>query len=231
MSENKIYIIGDVHGCFKTLIALIKKLPKNARICFVGDLIDRGSNSSKVVDFVKKNNFDCVLGNHELFMIEDTPKILENRDYMLESKWIQRAGGYSTLKSYNRIDKIQSDVEYFKNLPLFIEYKDIKTKDGRYLVVSHSSVEENWKFRDYPIDSFEYEEFKHSTLFSRYKNYDNKEIYNVYGHTPTTEPIIKEFRAQIDLGCCYSKNIGLIPRLCALEFPSLELITQENIED
>lgn len=36
------YIIGDVHGCYDTLIALIKKLPEKAEIIFLGDLIDRG---------------------------------------------------------------------------------------------------------------------------------------------------------------------------------------------
>ena len=38
------YIIGDVHGCYDTLMALIAKLPEDAEIVFVGDLIDRGKN-------------------------------------------------------------------------------------------------------------------------------------------------------------------------------------------
>ncbi|MCT7603919.1 metallophosphoesterase [Aliarcobacter butzleri] len=64
--EN-IYIIGDVHGCYKSLIALIDKLPnkEKSKICFVGDLVDRGMYSYEVVKFVMENNYDCVLGNHE----------------------------------------------------------------------------------------------------------------------------------------------------------------------
>ncbi|WXG20228.1 metallophosphoesterase [Campylobacter concisus] len=43
MSEQ-IYIIGDVHGCFNTLLELIKQFPnkEKSQICFVGDVIDRG---------------------------------------------------------------------------------------------------------------------------------------------------------------------------------------------
>lgn len=67
--EEQLYIIGDVHGCYKTLLSLIKKLPKNAKLCFVGDLCDRGKNSKEVIAFVKSNNYDCVLGNHELFLL------------------------------------------------------------------------------------------------------------------------------------------------------------------
>ena len=54
MSET-IYLMGDVHGCYKTLIELVNKLPRNVKLCFVGDLIDRGSNSKEVIEFVKSN--------------------------------------------------------------------------------------------------------------------------------------------------------------------------------
>ena len=62
------YIIGDVHGNFQTLKALISKLPKNSEIIFVGDLVDRGLNSKEVIEFIRINNYKCVLGNHEKLM-------------------------------------------------------------------------------------------------------------------------------------------------------------------
>jgi hypothetical protein len=36
--NKQIYLIGDVHGCYDTLIALIAQLPENAKIIFCGDL-------------------------------------------------------------------------------------------------------------------------------------------------------------------------------------------------
>ncbi|MFY4844058.1 metallophosphoesterase, partial [Aliarcobacter butzleri] len=64
---EQIYIIGDVHGCYKSLLALIEQLPnkKNSKIVFVGDLIDRGKNSCEVIELIINNNYDCVMGNHE----------------------------------------------------------------------------------------------------------------------------------------------------------------------
>ena len=47
--EN-IYIISDVHGCYKTLLALIEQFSnkQNSKIVFVGDLVDKGKNSCEV---------------------------------------------------------------------------------------------------------------------------------------------------------------------------------------
>lgn len=230
--QEQIYIIGDVHGCYKTLVALVNKLPnkQNSKICFVGDLIDRGNDSRNVVKFVRDNGFDCILGNHEYFMIESLPKILKDKNKIATEKWTsKKAGGIATLSSYNNEDEILDDLNYFKTLPLYIEYKNFRTEDGRYLIVSHSSVESKWKFRDYPKDSNEYEDFINTILYSRFKNFDNKEIFNVYGHTPTSKVIINDFKAQIDLGCCY-KDIDPNASLCALEFPNMNVISQENID-
>ena len=58
----KQYAIGDVHGEYRTLIRLAERLPEDSQLFFVGDLIDRGPDSSKVVDFVRKGNHQCVLG-------------------------------------------------------------------------------------------------------------------------------------------------------------------------
>ena len=43
------YIIGDVHGEYDTLMRLVSKIPSEAKLIFVGDLIDRGSQSVEVI--------------------------------------------------------------------------------------------------------------------------------------------------------------------------------------
>jgi len=230
--DKQIYVIGDVHGCYNTLIALVDKLPnkQNSKICFVGDLIDRGTNSKDVIKFIRDNNYDCVLGNHEYFMMESLPKIIQDNNKILTEKWTsKKAGGKETIKSYNNEKEILDDLEFLKTLPLYKEYKNFTTSDGRYLVVSHSSVGSKWKYKDYPKDSVEYEKFVNTVLYSRYKSFDNKDIFNVYGHTPISEVIINEFKAQVDLGCCF-KSIEPTASLCALEFPSMNVIIQESID-
>ena len=61
-------IIGDVHGNIKTLMALIKQLPSDEKLCFVGDLIDRGPSGKDVIDYVRSEKHDCVMGIHDLFL-------------------------------------------------------------------------------------------------------------------------------------------------------------------
>ncbi len=234
--SGKIYIIGDVHGCYKTLCALIKRLPKNARICFVGDLCDRGNSSKEVIEFVKLNDYDCVLGNHESFYIEGVENILEaSRIDENTTYWLNRCGGEKTIESYKKdgiLDEITLKVHlnWISQLPLYKEYKDIKTEDGRYLVVSHSHIYNKWEYRNSHENSIEYSDFTNTVLFSRYKNCDNEEIFNVFGHTPTSTPIMEKHKASIDLGCIYTNDESLENRLCALEFPTMKVITQENIE-
>ena len=62
------YVIGDVHGEYDALIKLVSKLPKDAKLIFVGDLVDRGSRSAEVVKFVRDGGHLCVMGNHEYMM-------------------------------------------------------------------------------------------------------------------------------------------------------------------
>lgn len=65
------YIIGDVHGHFKTLKALLDVIqysPAQDQIYLTGDLVNGGNHSAKVVRWAKKNA-KIVLGNHDLHML------------------------------------------------------------------------------------------------------------------------------------------------------------------
>ena len=233
--NEQIYIIGDVHGCYKTLLELIEKLPKDARICFVGDLCDRGNNSKEVIEFVKSNNYDCVLGNHEEYFIEYSQYLERKLSYFDIKSYFSANGGKETVNSYRKdgiLDRktLLEHAAWLQKLPLYREYKDIKTEDNRYLVVSHSHFWNKWEYRYYPKNTNEHNSFKKASLHSRFKNFDNKEIFNVFGHTPTQEAIVENHKASIDLGCVFGNDAALKGRLCALEFPSMKVITQDNTE-
>src|SRR5664280_3630490 len=74
---NKIFAIGDIHGCMgklRTLIQNINADPENDIIVFIGDYIDRGSAAREVVDYVigltaEYKNVVCLLGNHEYMFL------------------------------------------------------------------------------------------------------------------------------------------------------------------
>jgi bis(5'-nucleosyl)-tetraphosphatase (symmetrical) len=68
------YAIGDIQGCYKTLIQLLKRVSFNAskdRVWLVGDAINRGPNSLDVLKWARDLGDRCVyvLGNHELHCI------------------------------------------------------------------------------------------------------------------------------------------------------------------
>lgn len=233
-----IYIIGDVHGCYKTLKALLEKLPKNANVAFVGDVIDRGYGSKDVIELIIKRGYYLVKGNHEEAFCQELPNILTNKKEIRQNKWVNKYGGYETLTSYLKKDgskkldekTLLRHYEFLKKVPLCMEF-DIKREDRR-LVISHSSVGEKWIFRDAHEGSRNYYEFKEYLLKNRDKDViDNIDIYNVFGHTPNEKAIIKTHYANVDTGCVYKGKGKNLDTLSALEFPTLKIITQKNIEN
>lgn len=105
------WAIGDVHGCFRTLEALLGRMHldvRRDRLWMVGDLVNRGPRSLKVLRWACKLNkemgdrFQVVLGNHDLHLIarylgvagerpRDTlAKVLEAADAPELVDWLRR---------------------------------------------------------------------------------------------------------------------------------------------
>ena len=117
-------------------------------------------------------------------------------------------------------------LRFVSRLPIYLEY-DLRDESGRALVVSHSAVGRAWGIRH---DAERAKSFAAHVLSGRGDDSANDGIFNVYGHTPVKKPVITEFSANIDLGCVYKKYWGEKARLCALEFPSKRIFTQECID-
>ena len=68
------WVIGDVHGCWKTLQRLLGSIgwaPDRDSLWFVGDLVNRGPSSLEVLRWAyeHRGNITVILGNHDLHLL------------------------------------------------------------------------------------------------------------------------------------------------------------------
>lgn len=71
--QGRDFVVGDLHGHFSALELMLVQInfnPKRDRVFAVGDLIDRGPESWRVVEFLNYPWFNSVLGNHEQMLID-----------------------------------------------------------------------------------------------------------------------------------------------------------------
>lgn len=185
-------IIGDIHGCYYTLLNLLTKVnynKENDKLIFVGDYIDRGKYSYEVVDYliklqreVGKDKCICLLGNHEYMA------------YMDLQLW-KSNGGTTTIKSYFR-NNVRRDVHlwWFRQLPLIYETDDF--------ICCHSGLPEPVT-TDNNIDDI---------LWSRdwinINTVPNEKLV-IFGHTPSTELAYKTLNGNIciDTACVYGYQL------------------------
>jgi serine/threonine protein phosphatase 1 len=220
-----LFVIGDVHGEYDMLISLLDRLPNEADVIFVGDIIDRGDRSSDVVELIRKNSFKAVLGNHEDTFIKFFRDYFSGTSYEDVVKkwdmWLMLNGGKETLISYGfwenpsskeAIERIKEDLEWMESLPIYIEI-EAKHKSLLKVVVSHSNITQVWDKRD---KKSYLNEFRETTLRGRDLRYEPKSgIFNIHGHVHTKEPLRGDFGINIDTGACYKdKGYGKLTAYC-----------------
>lgn len=118
-----IAVIGDVHGCFYTLIELYNKIRrkyKNIPIYCVGDIVDRGNFSCNVMDFMIEENIKFTPGNHDYMFYH----FFKEPTSIFARSWVFN-GNEATLKSYkNQDEKVFKHIEIIRQAPLFFDLPD-----------------------------------------------------------------------------------------------------------
>ena len=221
------YIIGDIHGEFKTLLALIAKLQKNAKLIFVGDLIDRGLQSREIIEYIRTNKHQVVRGNHEQFMIEDGQKLIDkllaDQEVSMSNTWVF-AGGIETLLSYGLLEKqedvyqfvkdvegitqLQDDIEWMKNLPLYIKMEN-PHNPTLPIVISHASIGDFWD-----LEETNYKHFEFYIMTNRRRPSADAPIFNIYGHTNVSSVVIGKNFVNLDTGCGRTDGTGKLSAYC-----------------
>lgn len=202
-AHGRDFIVGDIHGMFDHLEALLERVSFDDgkdRLFSVGDLVDRGPQSADAVKWLEHPWFHAVRGNHEQFVIDS-----ENPEQL--DIWINYNGGEWWLN----IDESEQG-QYraaFKSLPLAME---VDTDSGIVGIV-HADVPPfiSWEHFISLLESRD----RDATLYALWSR--NRitgqgssrpvggEIDRVYcGHTPTRMTVQLENVFYIDTGAVYA---------------------------
>ncbi|MGH7995125.1 MAG: metallophosphoesterase [Opitutaceae bacterium] len=70
--NGRLIAIGDIHGCHSEFSELVEKLElaRDDRVVLVGDLVNRGPDSVRVLELARQIKAIPLLGNHELRLLK-----------------------------------------------------------------------------------------------------------------------------------------------------------------
>lgn len=173
-----IYLIADIHGEYDLFIKLLAKInfnPAEDKLYILGDVVDRGKDPIKTLQYIYDNQDSIILlkGNHEQMMIDT----IVNGNYYL---WFYN-GGRITYDEYINLSEEQQDklFNYINNLPCI---QQIEVNNKKY-ILAHAGVEvgHNGQILEMQDQDF--------LLWAREEFFNNTEIVNdvtvIVGHTPT----------------------------------------------
>lgn len=203
------WLIGDIHGCLDELDALLKKLPADAQLIFLGDYIDRGPDSKGCIERLMQEKHRSIFlrGNHEQMLLD----YFLGPDNTETSLWLHHAnGGPQTLRSYD----LEPDCEY-TDLPAthreFIESLPLYHETENYIAV-HAGV--NTEVSRLDEQSSRDLLYIRMNWISKEASWQGKHVF--FGHTPARylygrerqHEIIKGKKSTgIDTGCVYGGSL------------------------
>lgn len=223
-------IIGDVHGCYDELVALLQQLdyevndagtgahhPEGRRAFFVGDLVDRGPATPAVLrlvmGMVDAGDALCIPGNHE-------------------AKLLRALQGRNVTTSHGLAESLaqlaDEPPEFAKQVAEFIDglVSHLVLDDGK-LVVAHAGLRQDMQgrasgavrsFALYGDTTGETDEFGLPVRYPWAEDYRG-DAYVVYGHTPVPDATWLNRTICIDTGCVFGGQ------LTALRYPERELVS------
>ena len=221
-------IIGDVHGCYDELLALLDKLgydiqpdsitpPPGRKAIFLGDLVDRGPKTPQVLDLVMQmvdsGTALCVPGNHDTRLV----RALQGRNVR---PTYGLAETLEQLESYPTEDRKR----YAKFLDSLVSHYIL---DDGNLIVAHAGMKEELagrtsgtvrSFALYGETTGETDEYGLPIRLNWAARYRGKATV-VYGHTPISNPEWLNNTINIDTGCAYGGA------LTALRYPEKECVS------
>lgn len=209
--------IADIHGCFFTFQALVKKIQLSSadQLFILGDMINRGKRSGYLIDFIlqlQESGYSIfpLRGNHENFL----HNLITAHASSTDPDAVRPHLDGKKIKKHHE--------QFFANLPHYYLSSD------DYIMV-HAGLDMSGN----PLDNHE------SMLTIRQFEYNAEKLNNrkvVHGHTPTDLATIKSSIKQrspvinLDNGCVFKEKRPERGQLLCLDLDSFELVKQRNVE-
>ncbi len=185
--EEKIFFLGDIHGRYDNLIKVLEEKNVQEKDClvFLGDLINKGHQNEKVLDFVmnRENNI-IILGNHERVFID---YFINNQKHLKD--FIFNVGGLWSLEESKKGKMIEYANYINEKSFYFIEFL-FKEK---HIGCCHASVpKEDWNFMKSDFirvsnniiwDFDRFNDCKNNKVSKPIKNIDGV----LFGHAPVSK--------------------------------------------
>lgn len=201
MKTSRTIVLGDIHGCYDELLDLLRAADARPedRLISVGDLICKGPDSRGVLDWaMKTKNLECVLGNHELRLLEH---------------W--KRGERSHAKPYDAAVYEQLGADLDRYMKFVASWHT--TVSGPGFLVVHAGFD--------PREGMEWQTRR--TLTGIRKLADGTPWFDAYrddtlivfGHWAQRRPIVRRNAIGLDTGCVYGES------LTALILPERRLVS------
>lgn len=208
--DTPFFAIGDVHGCDRLFDRLLHRLDDlkhpEAHLVMVGDYVDRGEETSRVLrrlvtlSKAAGDVMHCIMGNHEKMLLD----VLSDPETH-GPRWL-RHGGLQTLASY-RVKPVQGNA----NETAWVEMRDrlveamgdetiawlqelpLSWQTGNVVVVhAGADPEVPMDVQDRGTLLWGHPEFRHKRR--------SDGLWVVHGHTITEEPVASQGRIPTDTG-------------------------------
>ncbi len=133
------YICSDIHGHYSLLEQALATLgfdESKDRLFSLGDLIDRGDESTQALEWLNKPWFHAIQGNHERMLIN----AFESQSNMLFHQWFAWGGHWAEDMD---IEEIEVFYRAFIQCPIAIE---LELSNGKHVALVHAELPDscNW---------------------------------------------------------------------------------------
>lgn len=156
------YAIGDLQGCYDSLLRLLDKLNYDSskdKLWFAGDLVNRGPDSLSTLRFVKSlgDSAISVLGNHDLHLLAIAANHKSTNDSRLKD-----------ILNANDCDEL---LDWMRHIPLLHHDPDLN------FTLVHAGIYPMWSLKDAADHAHELENVLRGENYFEF-------IFNMYGNLP-----------------------------------------------